>query len=189
MEFLEPWSGGECGGGNGRGRRHRGGGGCAMPIPAQFGASLSPEAHSAVLEALDDEYRARAFYLAVLERFPGAMPFLHIVDAELRHADALGSVLSAYGNAVPANRHIGSEDIRRSVPTSAACARDLAASEERRNVSLYERLLAQVADYPPIAEVFTRLMLASRDRHLPAFERGSTGLRQGGGFSRSYRSS
>ena len=182
MQFQENHSGNGCccghGGGRGHGHGHQGGGDCNRPIPEQAGVPLSSEAHAAVLEALDDEYRARAFYLAVLDRFPGAMPFAHIVDAEERHANALISVLKAYGKAVPANPYIGSDDIRRSVPASVACASDLAVKEERHNDNLYEdRLLAQVADYPVITDVFTRLMLASRDRHLPAFERWSAAYR------------
>ena len=172
-----------CGRGQSRGRRHRhqagGADGCNLSIPVEIGEPLSAEAHAAVLEALDDEYRARAFYLAVLERFPGAMPFAHIVESEERHANKLIEILRAYGQDVPANSYIGSGDIWRSVPASPACACDLAVKEEKHNENLYEsRLLPQVAAFPVITQVFTRLMLASRERHLPAFQRWSVAYRQ-----------
>lgn len=148
------------------------GGGCGLPDIGAAEGALSAEAHEAVLEALDDEYRARAFYLAVLERFPGAMPFAHIEGSEKRHAAALGRVLAAYGLPVPANPHIGDEKIRHSVPASLACACDIAVKEEIHNDRLYaQKLLPKVAGFPLAGQVFERLMLASRERHLPAFRR------------------
>ncbi|WP_374544432.1 hypothetical protein [Rhodoblastus sp.] len=169
-----------CGCGRGHGRRRQDGAahGCDLSVAIEVGAPLRVEAHAAVLEALDDEYRARAFYLAVLERFPGALPFAHIVDSEDRHANKLIEILRAYGRDIPANSYIGSDDIRRSVPASRACACDLAVDEEKHNVSLYEtRLLPAVVAFPAITHVFTRLMLASRERHLPAFQRWSATYR------------
>ncbi|MCI4677330.1 hypothetical protein K9U39_00125 [Rhodoblastus acidophilus] len=172
-----------CGGrgsGHGRGRGHGMGGGCAMPAFDAVEGRLSAEAHEAVLEALDDEYRARAFYLAVLERFPGAMPFAHIVESEERHAAALARVLAAYGLAVPPNPYIGNEAISRSVPGSIACACDLAVKEEVHNDRLYEeKLLPKAEAFPLVAQVFERLMLASRERHLPAFRRFAEAYRAG----------
>jgi len=176
MQFQQP----EAPKGCGRGRRHREGGahGCELSIAIAVGGPLSVEAHAAVLEALDDEYRARAFYLAVLERFPGAMPFAHIVESEERHANKLIEILRAYGRDVPANAYIGSGDIWRSVPAALACACDLAVKEEKHNEKLYEdSLLPQVSAFPVITQVFTKLMLASRERHLPAFQRWAAAYR------------
>lgn len=178
-----------CGHGRNHGRRqrHHGGAphGCDMSFAIETSAPLNAEARSAVLEALDDEYRARAFYLAVLERFPGAMPFAHIVDSEQRHANKLIEILRADGSDIPANIHLGSDETRRAVPASLACACDLAVQEEVHNVSLYEsRLLPQVASFPMITKVFTKLMLASRERHLPAFQRWSSAYRRGRPASR-----
>ncbi len=171
FEIFGDHGGCGCGGrghGHGRGR----GGGCGAPEVGAVEGPLSAEAHQAVLEALDDEYRARAFYLAVLERFSGAMPFAHIEGSEARHAAALARVLAAYGLPVPANPYIGDEKIRRSVPASLACACDIAVKEEIHNDRLYaEKLLPKVAGFPLVAQMFERLMLASRERHLPAFRR------------------
>jgi hypothetical protein len=174
MQFQQHEAPKGCGCGRGHGRRHQDGGAheCELSIAIEVGGPLSVEAHAAVLEALDDEYRARAFYLAVLERFPGAMPFAHIVESEERHANKLIEILRAYGRDVPVNAYIGSGDIWRSVPAALACACDLAVKEEKHNEKLYEgSLLPQVAAFPVITQVFTKLMLASRERHLPAFQR------------------
>jgi len=124
MQFQQHEAPKGCGCGRGHGRRHQDGGAheCDLSIAIEVGAPLSVEAHAAVLEALDDEYRARAFYLAVLQRFPGAMPFAHIVESEERHANKLVEILRAYGRDVPANSYIGSGDIWRSVPAALACA-------------------------------------------------------------------
>ena len=154
---------------------------CDLSFVAHDLRALEEKARAAVLEALDDEHRAFAFYSAVLERFPDAMPFAHIVEAEGRHIALLTAVLSAHGLEAPKNPHIGSPEVRRAVPASVACACDIAVEAEIDNVTLYvERLLPAVEHHPDIAEVFVRLMEASRDRHLPAFRRWTAGQRFGG---------
>ena len=46
-------------------------------------------------EALADEYRSRAMYQAVIDRFGSIRPFSNIVQAEGRHAQALLNLFSA----------------------------------------------------------------------------------------------
>ncbi|MDK9696523.1 MAG: hypothetical protein OEL76_09035 [Siculibacillus sp.] len=168
----------------GAGRRHRRGAGCVSATEILASRSLTDAQLAAVHEALDDEYRAFAYYSAVLERFPNAMPFAHIVDAEARHAAALAGVLRAHGHAVPPNPHIGSPEVRAAVPASVACACDIAVEAEIDNVGLYvDRLLPAVADRDDLVAVFTWLMEASRDRHLPAFRRWTAGQRFKGGIA------
>lgn len=131
---------------------------------------LSMEARDAVLRALDDEYRAQAFYRAVLGKFPYALPFLPIAESEERHAAVLTNILDAYGLPTPANDHIGSPEILSSVPDFLACACEAAIRDEIGNDRLYaEELLPKVVGYPVIAQIFEALMRASRECHLPAF--------------------
>ena len=173
-----------CGRGHGhrrsqRGSHHRD---CETSFIETASGPIDDEALGAVLEALDDEHRAFALYTAILERFPDAMPFAHIVEAEGRHIALLASVLRAHGREVPANPHLGSPEMRRAVPASVACACDIAVEAEIDNVNLYvDRLLPMVADHPDVTAVFERLMEASRDRHLPAFRRWTAGQRFRGG--------
>lgn len=151
-----------------RGRR----GGCFGP--ASFAPDpirpLDAKAHAAILTALDDERRAHAFYAAVLERFPGAMPFRMIVAAEARHAEALAGLLRRRGLEVPTDTHLGGEAARAAVPATPTCACRIAVAEEIENVALYEDdLLPRVVGLADVERVFGRLAEASRDRHLPAF--------------------
>ena len=151
----------------GRGRRRS----CfPVALEAEPILPLDPDAHEAVLAALDDERKAHAHYAAVLERFPGAMPFRMIVEAEARHAEALAGLLRRRGLPVPPDTHLGSEAARSSVPATEACACRIAVAAEVDNVDLYfDDLLPRVAGLADVERVFLRLAEASRDRHLPAF--------------------
>jgi rubrerythrin len=124
-------------------------------------------------EALDDEYKARATYAAVIERFGDVRPFSNIIESEGRHIDALLGVYRRHDLEPPADRWTGRIEAPASVEE--ACRRGVAA--ERDNDAMYARLLDQVDD-PDIRAVMTRLRDASRERHLPAFERC---LERGGG--------
>ncbi len=48
-----------------------------------------PTSIDALSEAIEDEYRARATYRKVIERFGPVRPFVNIVEAENRHVAAL----------------------------------------------------------------------------------------------------
>ncbi|MCE1236605.1 MAG: hypothetical protein LWW93_09635 [Hyphomicrobiales bacterium] len=153
-------------------RRLRRRGGCFgfASLRPEATAPLTPRAHDAILAALDDEHRAQAFYTAVLDRFPGAMPFRMIVAAEARQADALAGLLRRRGLAVPQNVHLGSAEVRRAVPATATCACRIAVTAEEENVALYEEELMPLAKgWADVERVFRHLAEASRDRHLPAF--------------------
>ena len=147
---------------------------CAEGAPLDVTGPLAAEAETAVLAALDDEYHARAFYRAVMRRFGEVRPFSNIEQSESRHIAALARILAAYGRPVPADPHNGSAAIESAVPATLAQACAAAAQAEVDNDRLYEeRLLPQARDYAGITTVFTRLIEASRDRHLPAFRRGA----------------
>jgi rubrerythrin len=127
---------------------------------------MDDRTRAALDEALDDEYRSRATYRAVLARFGDVRPFSNIVRAEQRHVEALLRIYQRYGIEAPSDPWPG----RVEAPSTmhAACA--AAADAERDNEAMYARLLAVVVD-PHIRVVMQRLREASRDRHLPAFER------------------
>jgi rubrerythrin len=120
----------------------------------------------ALSEALDDEYRARATYRKVVERFGPVRPFANIVAAENRHIAALLRQFHRLRAPPPADTW---EDPV-SVPASLAQACAEGVQAEVENEALYKRLLDQVAD-PEVRRVMQRLQAASRDRHLPAFRR------------------
>jgi hypothetical protein len=129
-------------------------------------SSLSPEAQQALREALDDEYKARAFYQAVIDKFGAVRPFSNIVESEGRHAAALEGLFAKYGLAIPEDTYAGKMEAPATL--LAACEAGIAGEEENR--AMYDRLLASVRE-PDVRVVLERLQEASQQRHLPAFQR------------------
>ena len=121
---------------------------------------------AAIHEALDDEYKARATYAAVIERFGAVRPFVNIVAAEDRHARALERLLAKDGLPIPADRWTG----RVTAPDSLQQAYALGVRAEIDNRAMYDRLERMTAR-PDVLRVFGNLRAASQDNHLPAFQR------------------
>jgi len=120
---------------------------------------------SALIEALEDEYKAIATYRGVIDRFGPVRPFVNLIASEQRHAEALERLCAHYDVTPP-----------RKVPCVAppgslleACRAGVEAEIE--NAALYDRLIAQTAGHPDVQSVFHRLQSASRERHLVAFRR------------------
>ena len=121
---------------------------------------------AALREALDDEFRARATYRQIIASFGEVRPFVNIVEAEDRHARALLDLFKKFGIEAPADTWAD----RVTAPgTLAEACRD-GVRAELENDAMYERLLGQVTD-PSVRRVLRRLQMASRERHLPAFQR------------------
>lgn len=120
---------------------------------------------AALSEALDDEYRARATYRAVIDRFGPVRPFVNIVEAEDRHISALAQFERL---AVPPPPDSWTARAMPPQSLAAACADGVQAEIE--NSALYDRLIAQVSD-AEVRAVMRRLQEASQLRHLPAFRR------------------
>lgn len=159
-------------------------GGVAAIAASSAHAEVSAEAHQAVLRALDDEYRAEAFYDAVMKRHGVVRPFSRIIYAEQRHSEALIAILTENGLDVPQNTYLGSDEMAAATPATLAEACAAGVTAEIENAALYDdALLPAVADYPDIVYVFENLRDASQYRHLPAFQRcgDSRGARRGQG--------
>lgn len=146
-------------------------------LPVAVSGPLDRATQDALRAALDDERHAQALYSAVQARFGERRPFSNIAMAEERHEAHLLALFAAHGLAVPEDRW-GTATIP--VPATFAETCHQAAQAERDNVALYDRLLPTVAA-PDVRAVFTALRDASRDHHLPAFER--CGGRRGRGPS------
>jgi rubrerythrin len=130
----------------------------------------------ALSEALEDEYKARALYRKVIERFGAARPFVNIVDSEQRHVEALLRQFDRLGEAPPADAW----PMRLAAPESLARACAEAVEAEIQNDVMYARLLRSVSD-AQAREVMLRLQEASRSQHLPAFRRCLESETRGGG--------
>lgn len=154
-----------------------------MTVASASAAELSAAAKSAVDRALEDEYRAEAFYAATIEKFGEVRPFSNIINAERTHAAALVTVMKSYGIAASANPYLGDAAIKAAVPATLAEACQMGVDAEIANRDLYAKfLLPAVAEYRDIVLVFENLRDASDQNHLPAFERcGGAGHEQGHG--------
>lgn len=126
---------------------------------------ITPTLPSALTMALDDEYRARATYRAVLAQFGPVPPFINILEAEQRHIDALLPLFDRYGVPPPSDRWSG--QVAPPATLQQACSAGVAG--EIGNYRMYDVFLAQIAE-PDVRAVFTSLRNASAYRHLPAFQ-------------------
>ncbi len=118
-------------------------------------------------EAIEDEYKARATYRRVLEKFGEVRPFSNIVEAEQRHIDALLVLFTEYGLRVPAD----SWPDRVETPETLLAACQAGVAAEIDNAAMYDRLLAASGDFPDVQSVLRNLQRASQENHLPAFQR------------------
>jgi rubrerythrin len=128
--------------------------------------SVDEKMIGALREALDDEYKARATYQSVIDRFGPVRPFVNIIEAEERHANALLRLFERFGIEPPKDRWAGQVP----APTSIAEACKAGVEAEIENAAMYARLLAHVSD-ARVHDVLTRLQQASQQRRLPAFRR------------------
>lgn len=132
--------------------------------------TLSDAAKQAILAALDDEYKALASYQAVLAKLGSVRPFSMIIRAEEQHISSLKALFDKYDVSIPENPYLA----RVVVPDTLSSACQVGVDAEIANATLYrDILLPAVKDYADISGVFTNLMNASQERHLPAFERCS----------------
>jgi hypothetical protein len=108
--------------------------------------------------ALDDEYRARATYRAVLDAFGDVRPFINIVESEERHIQALRRLFERYEVKVPSD----SWPSRVSAPASLEAACEAGVDAERENGALYEKLMEAARGRTDVEETFQRLLTASQ---------------------------
>lgn len=128
---------------------------------------MNDKVASILNEAIQDEYKARALYRKVIEKFGDVRPFSNIVEAEERHIQALLPLFEKYHVPIPADDW--PTRIEPPASLSAACQQGVEAEIE--NMEMYERLLDQARQFPDVQAVLRELQRASRDNHLPAFQR------------------
>jgi hypothetical protein len=125
-----------------------------------------------VIEALDlainDEYKARATYEVVINKFGSIKPFIMIIRSEEQHISSLKAIYDKYGVSIPMDPWTG--NISPPDTIQASCA--LGVQAEIENAALYrEELIPIVTGYEDITAVFNQLMSASENNHLVAFQR------------------
>ncbi|RPH81867.1 MAG: DUF2202 domain-containing protein [Nitrospiraceae bacterium] len=127
---------------------------------------IDEKTEAMILEALNDEYKARAFYRLVIKTFGPVRPFINIVKAEDTHARALERLCGRYGIPLPADEW----QTKLQPPPSVLEACRAGVEGEIENIAMYDRFLRET-DIPGVRALFERLKARSREAHLPAFER------------------
>ncbi len=161
---------------------------CDCVVPAGASTPVNAKTADALTAALQDERRVQVFYRGVLAKQGQVKPFVNIVNAEERHENVIASLMKRHGVAVPA----GDPGNVPPVPATFAECNRVAAQLERDNIAMYDRFLTDVTD-PDVRSAFENLRAASKNNHLPAFERWSAdagappttrGVAMGYGFGR-----
>ena len=129
----------------------------------------TPLLESVLKEAIEDEYKARATYQAVIDKFGPVRPFINILQAENRHVDALLPLFHKYGIEIPTDNWA----IKAKAPESLLDACLAGVHGEIDNGKMYDRLLANSNNYPDVQHVLRNLQRASQQNHLPAFQRAA----------------
>ncbi|OIP69479.1 MAG: DUF2202 domain-containing protein [Oscillatoriales cyanobacterium CG2_30_40_61] len=140
--------------------------------------SLDSKTQQAMIDSINDEYYARAFYNAVMEKFGSVRPFSNIVQSENNHVNLWVNIFAKYGIAVPIDNFAG--NIK--VPDTLKAACKMGVEAEIANVQMYDKFLNFVTE-PDLKAAFTQLRQVSQERHLPAFERCQTQPIRGQGRS------
>jgi hypothetical protein len=147
-------------------------------VGVAYSQQLDKKTQQALIDAINDEYKARAIYQKVIDKFGAVRPFSNIIKAEETHIGELMPLFKKYGIAVPKDEWYNK--VPAFVTQREACAAGVNA--EIDNVKMYDGFLTFVKE-KDIVDVFKRLRNASQDNHLPAFQRcaGGTGQGQGRG--------
>lgn len=129
---------------------------------------LPQEVKDTLGKAIDDEYKAYSTYESVIKKFGNVRPFSMIIRAEEQHISSLKAIYDKYGLVAPDNSYSG----KITAPSTLQLACQTGVKAEIANATLYQdELLPVVADYPDITAVFTNLMNASQQKHLPSFQK------------------
>lgn len=128
-------------------------------------SALNSDVKIALNEAIQDEYKAMLFYKKTIDKFGQVMPYINIVEAEVKHHESLANLFLKYGLAVPESQWKDSE-ITTFGSVQASCANCYQA--EIDNITLYDKYLS--LNLPDdVRKVFENNRAASLNKHLPAF--------------------
>lgn len=120
--------------------------------------------------AIEDEYLARAEYVAIMREFRITRPFSNIKQAEDQHISMLVPLFETRGISIPSDTAI--EHIF--VPPSLSEAFQTGVQAELDNIAMYDAFLEspllQVEENSDVVDAFIRLKRAS-ESHLAAFQK------------------
>lgn len=140
--------------------------GCLLVEDSEYPVEQLSQQTTDYLEvALADERKAAAFYQAVIDRIGAVRPFINILRAEEQHQAMLKALFDKYGVSIPADT-----TAKQASPATLAEACQAGVDAEIANDALYQTMLPTI-EQEDIKTIFTNLANASKDMHLPAFER------------------
>jgi hypothetical protein len=125
---------------------------------------VSEDEKNALIAAIHEEYRARAIYQKVIDKFGPVEPFNSIVNAEGTHIKALEILFKKYGIPVPEDDW--ADKVQEFESISIACKSSI--KEELENENSYVDIIPFVENKDILA-VFDVLQYGS-SRHLRAFQ-------------------
>ena len=112
--------------------------------------------------------KAHALYKKTIEKFGAIRPFSMIIRSEEQHISSLKALFDKYGLEIPEDNWYTKVSPEETLQKTC----QLGVDAEIANAKLYkDKLLPMVSEYEDIKLVFTNLMNASQEKHLPAFER------------------
>ena len=114
--------------------------------------------------AIYDEYHAYESYKKIVEKFGAITPFANILEAEVRHYEALATIANRYKVPLPINDW---ED-KIEEPNSILEASEVGVAEEIDNIKMYDNLISYSKEYPDILDTLYKLQAASYNNHIPA---------------------
>lgn len=119
--------------------------------------------------AIQDEYMAKAEYVAIMAQFGTIRPFSNIMEAEKSHISWLEQAFKTYNIPIPKDE--ASSYVV--VPKTLTEAYEAGVQAEIENIAMYERFLShpllQNPKYADLKTLFTNLKNAS-ENHLRAFK-------------------
>ncbi len=124
-----------------------------------------PILHQVLRIAVYDEYHAYETYKKTIEKFGSIPPFSNIIEAEVRHYQALMHLLQKYN--VPAPINDWADKIE--TPNSILEASEIGVAAELDNVKMYDNLISYSKEYPDVLDTLYQLQAVSYNNHLPAF--------------------
>lgn len=142
--------------------------GCLLVEDAEFPVEeLDDQTIEYLGMALADERKALATYEAIMEDFGRVRPFINISRAEEHHISMVKALYDKYGIDIPEE-----ERLMVDVPETLQEACAIGVEAEIKNDAMYQAMLNDI-EQEDIKDIFTSLAAASKQMHLPAFERCS----------------
>ncbi len=121
-----------------------------------------------LLSVLEEEQTAQNLYSKAVQKFGTNRPFSMILRSEEQHVSSVKALFDKYGVAIPEYTANAKTNPQTKFVDTCKQAADL---EKAYVTKLEKEVLPKVKQYSDINQVITNILSASKNRHIPAFER------------------